>query len=505
MGRSKATAKPGVASRQVALYVRVSTREQAEEGQSIEAQLAALRAYCTQRGLEIGATYIDAGESARSDQRPEFQRMIAEAKEKGRPWDTILVHKLDRFARSTEDAIIYKALLRRDLGIQLISISEPFDDSPAGRLTEHIFDAIAEFYSANLANEVLKGMRQLASKGRGLGLAPIGYRIGPDGRYVIDPETAPIVQWIYDEYTAQRRSMPFIAQVLRNEGVQRFGASAAAYKWSPQHVRQILTNRAYLGEFHWRVRATGEAFLVPNAHPPLVTPELFHRAQALIQTRRRQRTRWGDYLLKGFGRCPVCGSAMSRTRFWNGSRRGQSRAPTGYRDWITCSGYYNYLCPQRPPNAAPMDQLERAVVENLLALAKGRLAVRRDRVVWRDRDERLRHRDTVQRKLAQIPDKLRRQVVLFEEGLLTLEEFRTAKARVDQERADLEAELQRLEAELQPEEIPLDRIQQVAGEAARILLDETYALDDRRRILSSVLDHFTYNRQTDELQLFLRG
>jgi site-specific DNA recombinase len=140
-----------------ALYVRVSTEEQAQEGLSIDAQLKALQQYCRERQYLIVETFVDAGESARTDKRPGFQRMIAMAKQRPKPFDLILVHKMDRFARNREDSAVYKALLRKELGIDVISKTERFDDTPTGKPTEGITEVFAEFYSANLAHEVLKG------------------------------------------------------------------------------------------------------------------------------------------------------------------------------------------------------------------------------------------------------------------------------------------------------------------------------------------------------------
>ena len=123
----------------VALYARVSSDKQAEKDLSIPAQLKQMREYCRRNGWLIVNEYIDAAESARTANRPQFQLMIAAAKTKPNGFDAILVWKLSRFARNREDSIVYKSLLKKH-GIQVVSMNENFDDSPAGGMLEGIVE-----------------------------------------------------------------------------------------------------------------------------------------------------------------------------------------------------------------------------------------------------------------------------------------------------------------------------------------------------------------------------
>ena len=160
----------------VAIYARVSSEKQVEKDLSIPAQLKSLKKYAADRGWEVVREYIDEAESARTANRPQFKGMVAEAKRKGKPFDTILVWKLSRFARNREDSILYKSLLRKH-GVQVLSINEPIDDSAAGKLLEGMIEVIDEFYSSNLAEDVLRGMAENASKGfYSGGNPPFGYR-----------------------------------------------------------------------------------------------------------------------------------------------------------------------------------------------------------------------------------------------------------------------------------------------------------------------------------------
>ena len=146
-------------------YLRVSSRRQVdkgfdEDGLSLPAQREACARYAADHAITIVGEYIERGESARSADRPAFQAMLARI-QRDRDVQVVVVHKVDRFARNLEDHVTVRALLRR-LGVELVSVMEPLDDSPQGRLTEGIHALMAEFYSANLAAEIRKGMTQKA-------------------------------------------------------------------------------------------------------------------------------------------------------------------------------------------------------------------------------------------------------------------------------------------------------------------------------------------------------
>ena len=132
----------------VAIYARVSSDRQ-DLDLSVSAQLRALRDYATRNGYVVGKEYVDEAESGKTTDRPQFREMIAQARKLSKPFDVILVWKYSRFARNREDSIVFKAMLRK-VGVQVISINEPVEDTPTGRLLEAMIESLDEFYSANL-------------------------------------------------------------------------------------------------------------------------------------------------------------------------------------------------------------------------------------------------------------------------------------------------------------------------------------------------------------------
>ncbi len=147
----------------VAIYARVSSDKQDVE-LSLSAQLKAAREYADRNDHSVKRTFLDEAKSGRTADRPAFKEMIALAKSKNPPFEAILVWKLNRFSRSRADSAIYKTLLR-SRGIEVISINEPVDESPTGRLLEGMIESIDEFYSANMGQDIKRGMRENASRG----------------------------------------------------------------------------------------------------------------------------------------------------------------------------------------------------------------------------------------------------------------------------------------------------------------------------------------------------
>ncbi len=231
----------------VVLYARVSSEKQAEKDLSIPAQLKALRKYALQRNWEIVSEYIDEAESARSVNRPAFQEMITAAKKKDKPFDVILVWKLSRFARNREDSIIYKSLLRKR-GISLISINEQIDDSAAGKLLEGMIEVIDEFYSANLAQDTMRGMKENANRGfSNGGIVPFGYRkvkvsAGNSQKTKLEPDDieAPIVRYAFKMAKAAKRLPRYSIQMGTVHAPGNFSAQRSST--TGYEIRSTLGN-----------------------------------------------------------------------------------------------------------------------------------------------------------------------------------------------------------------------------------------------------------------------
>jgi len=250
--------------------------------------------------------------------------MIATARQKPPPFKAILVWKLSRFARNREDSIIYKSLLRKQ-GIQVISINEPVEDTPSGRLLEGIIEVIDEFYSANLSQDVVRGMRENASRGFFTGgPVPYGYRRlrvqdGDIQRGKLEPDsaTAPVVERIFKECLSGKGLLE-IARSLNHDGL----ASRKGKMWGKTSVHKVLRNETYTGVLIWDRQKTRRivnsdglpSIRVEGAWPAIIDHETFGQVQAKLATRAPKITHprvvHSEYILSGMMRCKGCGTAM---------------------------------------------------------------------------------------------------------------------------------------------------------------------------------------------------
>ncbi|RLC93698.1 MAG: hypothetical protein DRI40_08430, partial [Chloroflexi bacterium] len=276
------------------IYARVSTEEQAERDLSIPFQLERCRYHAQGKGWKVVREFVDAGESARTDRRPEFQKMIAAARAK--EFDIILVHKFDRFARNDYDFIIYEKELE-DLGITIESVSEPGDAStPAGYIGRRMMQVISTWYSKNLAIEVKKGMQKKVENGGWPKKAPFGYvnRHDKNSAWVeVDPKNGPFVTEAFKEFATGRWTLESWAEHAYSLGYRsKNGNFIRKTAWS-----KIFHNRFYLGET-WLTQGDVP---IRGAHKPLVDEATFTQVQEVLRQhdKHKQRTHRHKYLLRG--------------------------------------------------------------------------------------------------------------------------------------------------------------------------------------------------------------
>jgi len=194
------------------IYARFSSAEQREE--SVEGQLRECKEYAERHNMSIVGTYIDRAQSARTDDRPEFQKMIADSAKK--QFAVVLVWKLDRFARNRLDSATYRAILKRN-DVNVVSAKENISEGPEGIILEAMLEGMAEYYSAELSVKVKRGQKENALKCKINGSVPFGYKAN-NGFFEIDPLTAPIVLEIFTRY-ADGKTVKEINEELNNRGV----------------------------------------------------------------------------------------------------------------------------------------------------------------------------------------------------------------------------------------------------------------------------------------------
>jgi site-specific DNA recombinase len=303
--------------KQAVLYLRVSTDEQAKKGSDPEGySIPAQREACLRKAQLMEAAvvgeYRDAGESARSADRPKLQEMLARIEER-QDVDYVIVHKVDRLARNRYDDVTINLRLQQ-AGATLVSVSESIDDSPSGQLLHAIMAANAEFFSRNLATETLKGLSQKFKTGGTIGLAPIGYlntadRInGRESRTIaVDPERAPLVQRAFEAYATGRYSLDALLQELTKRGLNtRATPKRPSQPLNRSSLARVLQNRYYIGWVRYKGAETR------GTHPPLISDELFAQVAAMLKAHANsgERLRQHPHYLKGTVYCQRCESRL---------------------------------------------------------------------------------------------------------------------------------------------------------------------------------------------------
>jgi site-specific DNA recombinase len=313
-----------------AIYTRVSSDKQ-DVDLSISAQLKALREYAARNNYEIVREFIDEVKTGKTTARPDFREMIAMARSRSKPFDAILIWRFARFARNREDSIVYKALLRK-IGIRVISINEPIEDTATGKLMEAIIESMDEFYSANLGEEVTRGMRESASRGFYIAsYTPYGYRRikvkdGAKERPKLepDPHEAQIVTRMFKE-VLEGKGLTEITKALNRDGI----AGPRGKGWGKTTIHKILTNEVYTGTLVWGRNSARniEPVRVENAWPAIINKDTFSKVQYLLKGRAfasvHPRRTSSNYLLSGIARCGNCGKAL----IGQDAKGGQCRYP----------------------------------------------------------------------------------------------------------------------------------------------------------------------------------
>jgi len=246
------------------IYARYSDDNQREE--SIEGQLRECKEYAEKNGMKILGTYIDRAFSAKTDKRPEFQRMIKDSNKY--LFDVVIVWKLDRFARNRYDSAHYKAILRKNR-VKVVSATEAIAEDSTGILLESLLEGYAEFYSAELSEKVIRGMTENALKCKFTGGAiPLGYVIDDDLHFQIEPTFAPVILELFTRYD-KGATMQELVNDLNDRGLK----NTRGTDFDLNIINRLLKNRRYMGEFRYR------EIVHPDGIPAIVPKDLFERVQ----------------------------------------------------------------------------------------------------------------------------------------------------------------------------------------------------------------------------------
>ena len=326
--------------KKTALYIRVSTDAQREEGYSIEAQTKMLQAYCVSKGITGYELYVDGGRSGANIDRPEMQRLIDEIKEN--KINSVIVYKLDRLSRSQKDTLYLIEDVFNPAGVSFVSLNENMDTStPIGRAMLGIMSAFAQLERETIKERTRMGMQQRVKSGlwRGGGKIPFGYDYDKESGKLVPNEDADTVRLVFSLYLDGKSTLS--AAKLSGLQYERMAA-------------QILKRRTYIGDTVYN----GE--ITENTHEPLISREIFEQTQKEIKRRAKTTSNRTKCLLAGFVYCGVCGSKMRYQKWGRGYKIYCYSQDTSKVH--LCGGY---VCDNEKTDA---EKLEKAVLDDLFSL-----------------------------------------------------------------------------------------------------------------------------------------
>ncbi|HHW18094.1 MAG TPA: recombinase family protein [Firmicutes bacterium] len=443
----------------VALYARVSTDEQAREGQSIDTQLDKLTAYARFQGWNCVETFVDEGASAKDMNRPAMKRLLSLIKE-GKV-AVVATMAIDRLSRNLLDMLNFIELCEQH-GTAYVCTSLNFDTStPIGRMVLQILAAFAEFERAMIATRVKTNMAEIVSKKKKyMAVPPFGYRFDDERNLVEVPEEAEWVRRAADLFIAGY-GYRAISKILNEAGVRTRKGKA----WSGPTVRAMLTNELYAGKVIWnrryydkngkmRWRNPEDWIVCDNAHEPILSRAQWDQIQARLT---RKMPKGGEkqmkYRISGLVICGHCGSKMVSRRYGN-------KGPNKDRLIFVCSQYqksggcwFNYIF---------IDEAEKTVYEALQDLVAGMMYISSSDL---EKASKALLEDLARREAA-IDQKFQRQIQAYENGIISDNDLRLARERVERERKALERERAEILSRIHQEE----QVDQHIGSGAKELL-----------------------------------
>lgn len=413
-------------------YARYSSHNQKDT--SIEDQVRDIEEYCRLNNLKLVKVYADRHLTGTTDKRPHFQQMMKDAAHAR--WRYVVVWKTDRFARNRYDSATYKYRLKKH-GIRVLSAKESIPDGPEGILLESVLEGSAEYYSANLSQNIKRGMMSNAMNCMvNNGSMPFGYCKGPDGRFAVVEAEADIVREIYRKVAD---GVPFaeIANDLNGRGIK----TKAGNRWNKGSFHRLLTSPAYIGTYKY------SNVVIEGGMPAIVDKALFFEVQRRLQSKPNPQGRHrenGEYLLTGKLFCGLCGSRMVGVA-------GTGKSGTVHNYYQCQERRVNHACPKENVRR---DWLEREVTRLALehVLQSDVIEWIADRVMeYQQREAADSRLGALRSELASVQEATGNVMKAIEAGIITV----TTKKRLQ----ELEAEAARISGEIYVEEASLTKIE----------------------------------------------
>ena len=506
----------------IAIYCRVSTEEQSENGYSIDEQERLLEEWCKKMGYVIYKCYSDRGISGKNiKDRPALKELLSDAK--AGKFDMVISWKINRLSRKLEDVLKIVNLLEKN-NITFKSYSEPFEtDTPAGRMQFQMMALIGEFERGTIAQNVKMGMIAKAKSGNWCGGRVLGYDLVPNNspeeekkgknKLEINEKEAEIVRFIFNEYS-KGKGYKAITNKMNKLGYK----TKKGNNFSVGSIRDILTNPVYIGEIRYNVRQNWSEkrrrninpnpIRVKGKHEAIIDRELWDKVQLILESKKGKPSRIydGEYPLTGILRCPKCGAGMVISRTTNTLADGTKKRIAYY----CCGNWKNKGTSVCNSNTIRVDKANEYVFKKIEELVSNEAMIKA--VVKNINKERKDKVKPAKRLLGDIDkeleklDKRKRKIFeAYEDDIITKEEFQIRKDELNEKIRNLEEEkkpLLKTISEDISEEIPYEFIKDILMNFSKIL-NSSVSREQQKKLLHMIISEITMNesREIDSIKL----
>ena len=506
----------------IAIYCRVSTEEQSENGYSIDEQERLLEEWCKKMGYVIYKCYSDRGISGKNiKDRPALKELLSDAK--AGKFDMVISWKINRLSRKLEDVLKIVNLLEKN-NITFKSYSEPFEtDTPAGRMQFQMMALIGEFERGTIAQNVKMGMIAKAKSGNWCGGRVLGYDLVPNNspeeekkgknKLEINEKEAEIVRFIFNEYS-KGKGYKAITNKMNKLGYK----TKKGNNFSVGSIRDILTNPVYIGEIRYNVRQNWSEkrrrninpnpIRVKGKHEAIIDRELWDKVQLILESKKGKPSRIydGEYPLTGILRCPKCGAGMVISRTTNTLADGTKKRIAYY----CCGNWKNKGTSVCNSNTIRVDKANEYVFKKIEELVSNEAMIKA--VVKNINKERKDKVKPAKRLLGDIDkeleklDKRKRKIFeAYEDDILTKEEFQTRKNELNEKIRILEEEKKPLLntiSEEVSEEIPYEFIKDILMNFSKVL-NSSVSREQQKKLLHMIISEITMNesREIESIKL----
>lgn len=457
-----------------ALYIRVSTEDQSEL--SPDAQKRLLLDYAKKNEIIVSKDFIfaESVSGRHAQKRPEFQRMIATAKQPSHPIDVILVWKFSRFARNQEESIVYKSMLKKDR-VDVVSVSEPLIEGPFGSLIERIIEWMDEYYSIRLSGEVLRGMKEKALQHGYQSTPCLGYdAVGHGKPFIINEAEYAMVSYIMDLYDNQNMDETAIARCCNDLGYR----TKRGNPFERRTIDRILENPFYCGTVTWN----GVEF--EGAHEVRLSRERFEKRQELIASRKRpikaRNVSACKHWLSGLIKCSICGATLSYT--------GNNACPY-FQCWKYAKGFH------KASVALSVKKAEKAVTDYFDQILDGAefTYIRKTQPT----DDTL-EIERLQKELSKLSSREKRIREAYESGIDTMEEYKANKERLTASRLKLNSQLEHLLND-QEEELDTEEILREIRSVNDILKNPDVGYEEKGVLIRGIVNQIIYDKEEGKM------